>query len=179
MKPAWISSTPPAARNEDKISRDNHKNALGVVQAYKAVRSSLSPRSTAFDIDRVQWGKNVRALAEVFVQQWRGVVGRTKGVYLHVLTNHIPDMIADVGDLTPYEMQGLEHGHKKRKRGQFEYTNCKPKDRGKSQMKAACVQETLKKALLMQEYSLGVAKREQASKKKRIKLEETRQPSTA
>jgi len=71
---------PPAARDEDKIIRDNHKNALGVVQAYKAVRSSLSPRSTAFDTDRVQWGKNVRALAEVFVQQWRGVVGRTKGV---------------------------------------------------------------------------------------------------
>ena len=105
-------------------------------------------------------------------------MGRTKGVYLHVLTNHIPEMIADVGDLTPYEMQGLEHGHKKRKRGQFEYTNCKPRDRGRSHMKAACVRDTLKKALHIQEYSMGVRKRERASKKQRCKLEESRQPPT-
>jgi hypothetical protein len=169
---------PRAARALDKILRDNHANALAVVRAFTAVRASLSPRSTAFDTDRPRWAQNVRVLAQDFVRLWRTVVGNTKGVYLHVLTNHIPDMIADVGDLTPYAMQGLEHGHKKRKRGQFEYTNCKPADRGNSHMKAACVQDKLKKNQEPQEYLHGVKRREQASKKHRTKVDATRQPAT-
>ena len=165
---------PPAERAADKIKRDNHKNAVEVIEAYKAVRASLSAQSSSFDTDNRVWGERVRKLACKFLQLWRAVVGKTKGLYLHVLTKHIPDMIAAVGDLAPYEMQGLEHGHKKRKRGAFEYTNCKPEHRGNSHMRATVVIDHLKKNEDLQLYAIGEDRKDQAKSKRRLKLEAER-----
>jgi hypothetical protein len=69
----------------------------------------------------------MRTAAAKFVTAWVAANGKpTKGVYLHMLVAHVPDMIKRFGDLRLYQVQGLEHCHSIRKRLAVTLTNKKP-----------------------------------------------------
>ena len=46
---------------------------------------------------------------------WYKAAGSTQGLYIHMLHEHFADMVREVGDLRPYQSQGLEHLHSFRK----------------------------------------------------------------
>ena len=50
---------------------------------------------------------------------------KTQGLYLHMLAAHIGEMYLQWGDLRPFQAQGLEHCHSKRKRAGLRLTNRK------------------------------------------------------
>ena len=58
----------------------------------------------------------VELLAHEYVKGWVASVGKTQGLYLHILLRHIPEEIRKWGDLRVRSSQGLEHCHKNRKR---------------------------------------------------------------
>ena len=81
------------------------------------------------------WGEEVRAASKTFVRSWVEAVGsRTKGVYLHMAVEHLPVYVAEYGNLSNYSTHGMEHSHKLRKQFGPLGTNCKPFQRGKSQV---------------------------------------------
>jgi hypothetical protein len=57
----------------------------------------------------------VQVLADRFRVAWWDAVGSTKGLYVHIMHEHLADMVRAVGDLRPYQSQGLEHLHSFRK----------------------------------------------------------------
>ena len=59
--------------------------------------------------------EEVEAAGTDFVDAWVRAHKRTQGVYVHLLTQHVPDMIRKYGCLRPYSAQGLEHSHSVRK----------------------------------------------------------------
>ena len=65
----------------------------------------------------------VELLAHEYVKGWVASVGKTQGLYLHILLRHIPEEIRKWGDLRVRSSQGLEHCHKNRKRIGLEATN--------------------------------------------------------
>jgi hypothetical protein len=76
----------------------------------------------------------VQVLADRFRVAWWDAVGSTKGLYVHIMHEHLADMVRAVGDLRPYQSQGLEHLHNFRKliarhltNRQVQLTNCKYK----------------------------------------------------
>jgi hypothetical protein len=57
----------------------------------------------------------VQQLADEFRVLWHKAVGSTLGLYIHMLHEHFADMVRLVGNLRPYQAQGLEHLHSFRK----------------------------------------------------------------
>ena len=57
----------------------------------------------------------VQVLADAYRVAWYKAVGSTHGLYIHVLHEHLADQVRAVGDLRPYQSQGLEHLHSFRK----------------------------------------------------------------
>jgi hypothetical protein len=53
----------------------------------------------------------VQKLADEFRVLWYKAVGSTQGLYIHLLHDYFADMVREVGDVRPYQAQGLEHLH--------------------------------------------------------------------
>ena len=85
--------------------------------------------------DREAWAVEIENAGAEFITAWVAAVGgATKGVYLHMLQAHIPDLVRRFGNLSKYSSQGLEHTHKMQKRFAPLGTNFKPGERGRSQL---------------------------------------------
>ena len=57
----------------------------------------------------------VQKLADEWLGAWVTSVGNTQGLYIHLLHAHVADWVRELGDLRPYQSQGLEHCHSVRK----------------------------------------------------------------
>jgi hypothetical protein len=64
---------------------------------------------------RNQRADEVQVLADRYRVAWCRAVGSTAGLYVHIMHEHLADQIRVVGDLRPYQSQGLEHLHSFRK----------------------------------------------------------------
>jgi hypothetical protein len=57
----------------------------------------------------------VQIIADKWLNAWTAAVGKTQGLYIHLFHAHVADVIRKVGDLRPFQSQGLEHCHSIRK----------------------------------------------------------------
>ena len=109
------------------------------------------------------WADEVEAAAALFLKSWVAAIGgNSKGVYLHVLMAHIPDLIRKYGDLNKYASHGLEHTHKLLKQFAPLGTNFKPGQRGRSQLDQLLAREQIAREECTDEVALEFEKQKKA-----------------
>jgi hypothetical protein len=117
---------PVEARAKDKTVQVLYDKTMSMWTAYRAVwrllnndLDSTNPAARAERADAVQ------VEADKFLDAWVRVVGKTQGLYIHYLHAHMADWVRELGDLRPYQSQGLEHCHSIRKMIARQLTNRK------------------------------------------------------
>jgi hypothetical protein len=107
---------PPAVRAKNTLCKKEHAKALACWGKWRELWRVLNDAIDSTD----EKARNARAdvvqkLADEFRVLWYKAVGSTQGLYIHMLHEHFADMVRLVGDLRPYQAQGLEHLHTFRK----------------------------------------------------------------
>jgi hypothetical protein len=115
---------------------------------------------------RLDQADRVRDSAFEFRKHWVAAVGATQGLYMHIVCAHIPDEVARAGDLRPYQTQGLEHCHKKRKQVGFNGTNRKKGQRTGTMMTNILVLDHVSKELSETQYASEHTKKKEAQVKR-------------
>jgi hypothetical protein len=109
-----------------------------------------------------------------FRKRWVASVGATKGLYIHIMCAHLPDEIEKLGDLRPYQTQGLEHCHKQRKKIASDGTNRKKGERCGTTMAHILVVHHVSRSLSESQYAAEHTKRTQNKLQRlRAKVERT------
>jgi hypothetical protein len=107
---------PPAKRARDKDLQKTYDKAMKVWNLWRDIWRMIN---NAVDSDdeaaRNKRADEVQVLGDEFRVAWYKAVGNTHGLYVHYLHEHLADQIRAVGDLSPYQAQGLEHLHSFRK----------------------------------------------------------------
>ena len=107
---------PQVAREKDREVARLHANIMQLWTAWRRVWRLLNN-----DLDstcakaRGARADAVQVEADAYVDAWVKVVGNTQGLYIHYMHAHVADMVREIGDLRPYQSQGLEHCHSLRK----------------------------------------------------------------
>jgi hypothetical protein len=107
---------PPATRAKNQLCRKEFEKAEACWAKWRELWRVLNDALDSTD----EKARNARAdvvqgLADEFRVRWYKAVGSTQGLYIHMLHEHFADMVREVGDLRPYQAQGLEHLHGFRK----------------------------------------------------------------
>jgi hypothetical protein len=107
---------PPAVRARNTLCRKEHAKALACWGKWRELWRVLNDAIDSTDAKaRNARADVVQTLADEFRVLWYKAVGSTQGLYVHMLHEHFADMVRLVGDLRPYQAQGLEHLHTFRK----------------------------------------------------------------
>ena len=119
----------------------------------------------------------VKVLADKFVLSYTDLHKASQGLYLHMLVAHIPGQIRIWGDLRLRQTQGLEHGHKLRKRIGLESTNRKRFARMKQVLTHVAVLAYLRRlrdrSTQAREHAAGLCVKEMRLKAKVLRLAAT------
>ena len=130
----------PEARAGSAEVEDNYQHRKAAWERYSVVWKLIN----TVQVDWTVWGDEVETAAKRFLESWVAAIGgNSKGVYLHVLMAHIPDLIRKYGDLNKYASHGLEHTHKLLKQFAPLGTNFKPGQRGRSQLDQLLAREQI------------------------------------
>jgi hypothetical protein len=107
---------PPEVRAKNVLCKKEHAKAMACWSKWRELWRVLNDAIDSTD----EKARNARAdvvqkLADEFRVLWYKAVGSTQGLYVHMLHEHFADMVRLVGDLRPFQAQGLEHLHTFRK----------------------------------------------------------------
>jgi hypothetical protein len=123
---------PLEARKQDKGVEDKHAKAMAAWEqwelVWKLLNTDLEPGNQTGRASELQ------AACTKFVNLFVKAHKRTQGLYLHMLAAHMGEMSLRWGDLRPFQAQGLEHCHSKRKRAGVRLTNRKKGQRNSQHM---------------------------------------------
>ena len=123
---------PPEERSRKSDVFARHADAIDAWTqwelVWKLLNTDLKPGDRAATAAELQFN------ATKFVQRFVKVHQKTQGLYLHMLAAHIGEMYLKWGDLRPFQAQGLEHCHSKRKRAGVRLTNRKKGQRNSQHM---------------------------------------------
>ena len=123
---------PSEARSKDSAVFATHEKAIDAWTqwelVWKLLNTDLKPGERAATAAELQFN------ATKFVQRFVKAHQKTQGLYLHMLAAHIGEMYLKWGDLRPFQAQGLEHCHSKRKRAGVRLTNRKKGQRNSQHM---------------------------------------------
>ena len=123
--------SPLDVRKSDPVVEANYQHRVKAWKLWEVCWALIK----ADKFDREAWAVEIENAGAEFITAWVAAVGgATKGVYLHMLQAHIPDLVRRFGNLSKYSSQGLEHTHKMQKRFAPLGTNFKPGQRGRSQL---------------------------------------------
>lgn len=104
---------PKAARETDSAVALAYTKAMNAFKQWEVVwgllNKDLGPDTRGARADELQ------SASTAFVDLWVKAHKKTQGLYLHMLASHIGEMYLAFGDLRPFQAQGLEHCHSKRK----------------------------------------------------------------
>jgi hypothetical protein len=111
---------PPEDREEDQDIKSAHDKAImmAVWDVWRDLWRLLNNKIDSNNaIARNKRADEVQALADQFrvACTWYTAVGSTTGLYVHIMHTHLADQVRAVGDLRPYQSQGLELLHSFRK----------------------------------------------------------------
>jgi hypothetical protein len=142
---------PPAEREEDEDTKYVYDKAMVVWNVWRDLWRLLNNGFNDVDdpAEREVRAKEVQELADAYRVAWCRSVGSTKGLYIHIMHEHLADQVRAVGDLRPYQSQGLEHLHSFRKLIARHLTNRKIK------LTASC-----KRNRVMQSFSVQMASKQ-------------------
>ena len=130
--------------------------------------------STTIARIRTEHASKVKVATFEYRKRWVAAVGATQGLYLHIMCAHIPAEVERVGDLRPFQTQGLEHCHKRRKKVGFDGTNRKMGERTGTMLTHEIVLDFTSKLLSDHQYSAEHEKlKRQKSKRLTAKIERT------
>jgi hypothetical protein len=122
----------PEKRSKDSAVFAAHEKAMDAWTqwelVWKLLNTDLKPDARATTAAELQ--SNATKFVECFVKAYK----KTQGLYLHMLAAHIGEMYLKWGDLRPFQAQGLEHCHSKRKRAGVRLTNRKKGQRNSQHM---------------------------------------------
>ena len=130
----------PEARAGAAEAEDNFQHRKAAWESYALVWKLINTVQADWKV----WGDEVEAASSKFLASWVAAIGgNSKGVYLHMLMAHIPDLIRNYGDLNKYASHGLEHTHKLLKQFAPLGTNFRPGQRGRSQLDQLLAREQI------------------------------------
>jgi hypothetical protein len=123
---------PPDVRADQDVIRRKHTKSVTAFKQWELVwqllNMDLAPGT------RVARAAELQAACTLFVQYFVKAHKKTQGLYLHMLAAHMGDIYLQWGDLRPFQAQGLEHCHSKRKRAGVRLTNRKRGQRNSQHM---------------------------------------------
>ena len=106
---------PSAVRATNNLAQVKYEKIVACWDKWKEVWRVLNNGVGTADNAREERAVQVQELADEFRVLWYKAAGSTQGLYIHMLHEHFADMVREVGDLRPYQSQGLEHLHSFRK----------------------------------------------------------------
>ena len=107
---------PAAARSKDAALQNFYDGAMECWNLWEELWRVLNNAIDSTDATaRGARADEVQKLADAWLDAWVDVVGNTQGLYIHLLHAHLADWVRELGDLRPYQSQGLEHCHSVRK----------------------------------------------------------------
>ena len=149
----------PEARKASSEVEDNFQHRKAAWEQYALTWKLINTVQDDWSV----WADEVEAAAALFLKSWVAAIGgNSKGVYLHVLMAHIPDLIRKYGDLNKYASHGLEHTHKLLKQFAPLGTNFKPGQRGRSQLDQLLAREQNAREECTDEVALEFEKQKKA-----------------
>jgi hypothetical protein len=103
-------------REDDEDVMNVYNKAMAVWDAWRELWRLLNNRVDSDNAEaRNTRADEVQVLADRYRVAWVRAVGSTAGLYVHIMHEHLADQVRAVGDLRPYQSQGLEHLHSFRK----------------------------------------------------------------
>lgn len=128
---------PKAVREEQsrkgKAALKQYERSMACWAAWKKVwrllNTDLDSTSATARADRVS---AVAEAGQHWLTTWLAAHKATQGLYIHLLVKHLPDLIREFGDLRPYQSQGLEHAHSRRKKIADRNTNKRTGESGRT-----------------------------------------------
>jgi hypothetical protein len=107
---------PPDERDDDEDVKKMYDKGMEVWNVWRDLWRLLNNKIDSDDVQaRNQRADEVQVLADRYRVAWCRAVGSTSGLYVHIMHEHLADQVRAVGDLRPYQSQGLEHLHSFRK----------------------------------------------------------------
>ena len=106
---------PKKARDSDAKIQAKYDDAMECWRLWREAWRLLNNRIGAGAGAREERARAVQIIADKWLAAWVTSVGNTQGLYVHLFHTHVADMIRLVGDLRPFQSQGLEHCHSIRK----------------------------------------------------------------
>ena len=107
---------PPAVRAANPAHKLQYERSMACWDAWgkmwRLLNTSLDSNSPEA---RCKRGDEVEAQAHVWLKCFKLAHKKTQGLYIHIMVKHLPGMVRAVGDLRPFQSQGLEHSHSYRK----------------------------------------------------------------
>jgi hypothetical protein len=123
---------PPTPPGEEKPRPEKKRKHKWVTALFGKWRAAWFQLNTTFTDDgregicREEYAALCHSKIVDFITVWVDNVGKTEGLYLHILPMHVRDQISRHGSLVPYQVQGLEHNNHIRKVNRY-LTNKKNK----------------------------------------------------
>jgi hypothetical protein len=125
--PKWMREPPPgstaSAKRRYAEPARKCEEACTAFKTWRVCWALLNKDVGPTQDDRNKRAEEVEIAGRAFVDAFRAAHKNTQGLYLHMLVAHVPDMIRKYGDLRPFQTQGVEHHHSKRKKIHLHNTN--------------------------------------------------------
>jgi hypothetical protein len=103
-------------REDDEDVKSMYDRGMAVWNVWRDLWRLLNNKVDSDDAGaRNERADEVQVLADKYRIAWCRAVGSTSGLYVHIMHEHLADQVRAVGDLRPYQSQGLEHLHSFRK----------------------------------------------------------------
>jgi hypothetical protein len=100
---------------------EKKRKQVWVTALFSQWRAAWFELNTSFSDDgrggigRLEYAARCHGKIEKFIVTWVDNVGKTEGLYLHILHKHVREQIERHGSLVGYQVQGLEHNNHIRK----------------------------------------------------------------
>ena len=130
LMPSFLGTVHPASvRAKHPAVQKQYEKSLAVANQWMLLWQLFNTDLEVNQAAREERATKVDAAGREFVRLWTVAHKRTQGLYLHDLAAHMGDFIREFGDLRPFQAQGLEHAHSKRKMVCLTVTNRRPGER--------------------------------------------------